>query len=312
MDEVIVKDKLAFLEAHLGKYIFNPRNNESVFFCPFCNHRKKKLTINLQSNIWNCWVCNQSGKGLQRIFKHLGDNVGLEIYEKFYNAIDKVTDKPEQSAQIKLPDGFVPIYGNDSFIAKVTKEYLTSRGIDINDILKYKLGMSSIDYRYKNRVIFPSFGKNGHLNYIVARTILQKEEIKYINSHVYSGYKNTIVINELNIDFGEPLVLVEGIFDLMKSVRNTVPLCSNDLNEKSVLFGEIVKNRTQIFLALDSDATKMSYKIAKKFLKYGNEVLFVDLLPYKDPGSITKHEFSERLKQAKNVTEKDLLLCRLY
>jgi transcription elongation factor Elf1 len=37
------------------------RNNEVAFYCPFCNHYKQKLQVNMESRNWHCWVCNARG-----------------------------------------------------------------------------------------------------------------------------------------------------------------------------------------------------------------------------------------------------------
>ena len=36
-------------------------NGEQAFHCPFCNHHKKKLQVNTETQKWHCWVCNKGG-----------------------------------------------------------------------------------------------------------------------------------------------------------------------------------------------------------------------------------------------------------
>ena len=313
LQENQIDEKLRFLESVLGSYKFNKLKNEADFFCVFCDHHKRKLSINIQFDLWNCWVCRQSGKGLQNIFKYLGDDKSLDTYNKYYNTVSNKTSYIEntQAVSIKLPSDFTPLTSeNDSFIFNKAKEYLDKRGIEQQDILKYKLGVCLSDEKFKNRVIFPSFDRNGNLNYFIGRDIFNGP-IKYSNVHVYKGYKNTIILNELNLDFTKPLVLVEGFFDLLKSIPNTTPLGSNDLSERSFLFDAIVKNKTDIFIALDSDAKTMSFEIANKLMKFGINCHFVNLEPFKDPGTMTKKEFVVRFELAKQITESDALLNRI-
>ena len=118
-------------------------------------------------------------------------------------------------------------------------------------------------------------------------------------------------MNELNLDFNKPLVLVEGFFDMLKSVDNTTPLGSNDLSERSLLFDKIIKSKTEVVIALDSDAKKRSFEIADKLMRNGINTYFVDLAPYKDPGTMTKEEFVMRFNSAKPITETSILLARM-
>ena len=48
------------LEKVLNKS-YQMKNGEHAFYCPFCNHHKKKLQINTETQKWHCWVCNTGG-----------------------------------------------------------------------------------------------------------------------------------------------------------------------------------------------------------------------------------------------------------
>ena len=66
---------LNLLESVLGKSKPTSKGNHS-FHCPFCNHHKPKLEINLQTNEkkenpWHCWVCNTKGKTIKTLFNKL-------------------------------------------------------------------------------------------------------------------------------------------------------------------------------------------------------------------------------------------------
>ena len=313
LSETQIDEKIRFLESILGKCKFNKIENKADFYCVFCEHHKRKLTIKIDIDIWGCWVCKQSGKGLQKIFRHLHDEKNLELYNKHYNTVSNKTSYVEntQAISIKLPSDFTPLTSeNNSFVFNKAKEYLDMRGIEQQDILKYKLGVCLSDEKFKNRVIFPSFDKNGNLNYFIGRDIFNGP-IKYSNVHVYKGYKNTIILNELNIDFTKPLVLVEGFFDLLKSIPNTTPLGSNDLSERSLLFDTIVKTKTDVFIALDTDAKARSLEIAGKLMRFGVNCHLVNIEPFKDPGAMTKKEFAIRFEAAEQIIQSDILLNRM-
>ena len=37
---------------------YEMKGGEHAFHCPFCNHHKKKLQVNFETQKWHCWVCN--------------------------------------------------------------------------------------------------------------------------------------------------------------------------------------------------------------------------------------------------------------
>ena len=83
---VVVKVK--FLESFLGEGTNVSRNNDIAFYCPKCNHRKKKLAINLSQNKnghwgkYHCWVCGDDfkGKNLISLLRHLHRNDLISKY----------------------------------------------------------------------------------------------------------------------------------------------------------------------------------------------------------------------------------------
>jgi hypothetical protein len=47
--------KLQVLNKYLGQH--SPKSSTNIaFHCPFCRHPKKKLEIDVQSGLWNCWI----------------------------------------------------------------------------------------------------------------------------------------------------------------------------------------------------------------------------------------------------------------
>ena len=62
---------LASIENILGKSHKRARGNHA-FNCPFCNHRKPKLEINMHTNeegknFWECWVCQTRGQSIRSL-----------------------------------------------------------------------------------------------------------------------------------------------------------------------------------------------------------------------------------------------------
>lgn len=304
-----MKKQLDFLERFLGKA--DIVSDEALFFCQFCHHHKKKLSVNLKSGVYKCWVCGRHGRSIHFLLKPFCSNEEIKLVHKLFKG---TVEQPKFDFIPVLPQGFVPLTGNEkSTVMRPFFNYLAGRGVSDEQIFQFKLGVTFDDDKFKRRIIFPSFDASGFLNFAIGRSLDDNVFQKYNNIDVPKGWKNNIVINELNIDFEKPLVLVEGFFDLFNAGDNATFLAGNDLSVFSRLFSKIVENNTEVYLALDSDATKFQMRLANKLYRHGISVYLADLLLYgKDPGSISKEQFQECLSQSKPFTEKDYLLLKVH
>ena len=293
------------LKKYLGDcYISGP---EHLYNCPFCHHRKKKLSVNMSSGMWKCWVCDKRGRNVAGLLRCLGVKVeGLEKTSK------KQEEKEEEIFVITLPEDFIPICNltNGSLTHKKCFNYLDKRGITHQDALQHKIGIS-FSGSFNNRLIFPSFDRDGNLNFFTGRTI-DNHPIKYFVPKTPKGYKNTIILNELNIDWTKPVIIVEGFIDLIKTgMTNVIPLFGSTLHKSSRLFAEIVKNRTDIYLCLDEDAKDKQFHIINDLLRQGIAVYMVDIGHYSDIGEMPKGEFEKCLGNAKLINENSLIKERI-
>ena len=143
---------------------------------------------------------------------------------------------------------------------------------------------------------------DGKCNFFVGRTYT-KHWKKYVNAEE----SKDIIFNELYVDWDEDVVLCEGVFDAIK-VPNSIPILGSTLREDSKLFGQIVKNDSAIYLALDPDAESKIEKLVASLLRYGIEVYKVPIAPYKDVGEMSKEEFLRRKDAAKLIKNSDNLL----
>jgi DNA primase len=316
----MLENKFQFLEKFLGKGKFYKAQKEGVFYCPFCKHHKPKLSVNLETNQFHCWVCNKGGKRLDHLIKNNASSDDIREYRKSFHLEDKEILEREKAHQeelanykISLPKDYVFLLDyKDSILGSKAYKYLIERGITDEDILRHKIGYSVTDDKYKGRIILPSFSAAGELNFFCARLVDKNDQkLKYDAEHTPRGYLKSIILNELNIDFTKPLTIVEGFIDMLKANENTVPLFSNYLREDTKLFNEIVKNRTQVFLALDRDATSNALRIARHLIAYDVECFFVDVFPFKDVGEMTKEKFLSHLEKAEKIDEETLFLNKV-
>jgi len=305
-----MKEKLNILCDILGRYYKS--NEEYLFKCPHCNHHKNKFSVNIEKNVYKCWICDARGKSLFRIIRRFGDFKQQEKWKELSGKKENLEDinflfeKEEKQEQreiiLELPENFRTLTRpSNSRSHRAALRYLTSRGIDKEDILRWKIGYCDSG-KFRDRIIIPSFNEDGDLNYYIARTFSDAYK-RYLNPSV----SRDIVFNELYVDFSEEVMIVEGAFDAIKS-KNAVPILGSTIRETSKLFRRIVQNDTPVLLALDPDAKKKTEAIKKMFLKYGIEVRQLKYEDERDLGDMSKEEVKSLLKKAKLVNSYDSLI----
>ena len=312
MVNVSRENKLKTLNKVLGA--FYKKGEEALFRCPRCDHHKKKLSINIEKNVFKCWVCDWSGKNLYRIIRQYGDNDTRYHWKSFQDKIEiekfshKLFAGEEETAaaNLSLPEEFISLANSTLPSTSIYPlNYLKSRGIDKKTIIKWKIGYCPKG-EYASRVIIPSFDKKGEVNYFVSRAYDGGWK-KYLNPKV----SKNIIFNHPYINFDEDIILVEGVFDAMKAGDNSIPLLGSTLSEESKLFNEIVRNDSVLYLALDPDATKKTNKLISLFLKYDIRTHVVDISGYEDVGEMHASEFFKRKETAALLNSNNYLLSRI-
>lgn len=268
--------------------------------CPGKEHegkKKTKLSVNVVTDVFNCWSCSFKGRSLAPIFSLKRNNPDLEEYNsgKRSLVLEKEVDLP-----VKLPDNFQLIYGNNDYRINKLKQYLYSRGIDDDLILRYKMGCT-FSGDFLGRIIIPSFDEFGNLNFFVARSVYDIEP-KY---SLPNSKKKDIIFNDLMIDWKKPIILVEGVLDSIVH-SNSIPLLGKTLKQDSKLFQKIVAKNAKVFVALDDDAEKYTFKIAKLLESYCLEVLVVPMTGH-DQSEMGIDKFRECLLNSRSVEMRDII-----
>ena len=305
-----MNEKLSILHNILGRSFKS--NEEHLFACPYCNHHKNKFSVNVEKNVYKCWICDARGNNLFRVVRRFGNFSQQEKWKELtgfkqdlgeFDRLFEVEVVVEQREQIlEVPQGFKSLTRPSNSKSHLrAQKYLTERGINKYDILKWKIGYTT-EGPFKNRIIIPSFNKDGNLNYFIARTFADDYR-RYMNPPI----SRNIVFNELYVDFDEEVMIVEGVFDAIKA-HNAVPILGSTIRESSKLFRKIVKNDTPVLMALDPDARKKSEYIKKLFLKYGIEVREIEYPDERDIGEMSKKEVSVLSQKAKFVKSYDSLI----
>jgi len=298
-----IKEKLLqLLSEVLGSYS-NHGHDEVSFHCPFCHHHKKKLAINLDTQKWQCWVCNSKGKSLYPLFKSLNSDDSIFVRLRKITGEKKYKPKnneEETEIYFSLPKEFIPLVdAPNTYETKNVANYLKKRGITKEDVIKYNIGYCS-EGSYKNYVIIPSYDESGKLNYFVARNYYQSG-MKYKNPPIS---RNQVIL-ENTISYDLPLVLVEGVFDAIATKRNAIPLLGKQLPPK--LFDKILERGVKdVYIMLDNDAKTEALDITKK-LQDQHINTYVVKLGSKDPNDLGFKEVTKLLSHAKQTDFSELV-----
>ena len=286
------------------------KGNELAFYCPFCNHHKQKLQVNTETQKWHCWNCNSGGKKLTSLLRKLDvDRKIISIIREIYGDTNWTPQQDDAETKVFIqlpkefislseePKGFNPEYKHAMF-------YLTQRGIGMKEIIKYNIGYCK-EGLYSRRVIIPSYDLNGQLNYFISRSYYTEEKMKYKNPPI----SKNIIAFESQINWNEPIILCEGVFDAITIKRNAIPLLgkfpSKQLVEKIFMSGV-----SDIVISLDNDAINEALKAAEYFRKQGINVKMMYLRD-KDASDMGYEKFYEELTKTKEFSSEELLLNKI-
>jgi len=307
---------ISSVESVLGKGK-KTSNGNVAHFCPFCNHHKRKLEIQMVTNSkgenpWNCWTCQRKGRKLINLYKQL--NTGYEKIVELNNALGVITKD--------INNLFTEYHGNKSSYLSLPKEYKSfldaentpdyrnalkylreDRGFTNFDIIKYHLGYCNSG-QYKHKIIIPSYNISGSLNFFVGRDFYDSS-FKHKNPNV----SKDIIGFELYINWNLPVILVEGAIDAMTIKRNAIPLFGKTIPDE--LRKRLIEKKVKaIYVCLDKDAQKQALAVAEEFIKEGIIVYFVNLQE-KDPNEIGFEPMIKIIKETKPLSFSDLIRYKL-
>lgn len=300
---------LTIFENSLGKYRQTGDDNYA-FFCPFCNHYKRKLEINLETFNYHCWTCNPKfgGKNFYFLFRLL-PNISQSNLEKIKDYTNTPIYKKKNSIDtyLRLPDEFKSLETASPCLEyKHAIQYLKKRGITNLDIKKYKLGFCD-GGEYANRIIIPSYNSDGELSFFTGRTFFEGPRA-YKNPKI----SKNIVFFENLVSWNHPIILCEGPFDAMAIKRNAIPLLGK-LMSQDLLYKIKLNSVSDIYVCLDSDAKKDAMLIAEQLIKDdADRNVYLVELHGKDPSEIGFSEIKNAIKKARKLDFKGLVYSKLF
>ena len=191
------------LESVLGpsKSSRGARGEQSaVFTCPSCNHRKKKLTVNLVTQQFQCWVCNFKGHRAFKLLKEAKANPKaydtLKSIDSEYKFKKSKQPKPDPTS-LQLPKEIEPIISSSAVLSRHALHYLKGRGVTEQDIVKYNIHYSEtgdlkngFEHELKREIIAIATDKK-HLTYLECKHqfmlgVLESSE--YLNDNILGKF----------------------------------------------------------------------------------------------------------------------------
>lgn len=218
----------------------NPSKGQVAYDCPMCSAEKGmprgdgkgNLEINYEHGVFNCWACGQRN-GMKGRIPYLIKRFGNKDLLKEYYLLKPETEYKEKEIKLisELPKEFIPFSKhNNSLIYKQGLDYLYRR--NVNDVLidRFNIGYAE-EGTYQKRIIIPSYGINGEVNFFSNRSIETKTGFaiswpKYKNPE---ADKDAIIFNEKLLSWNSTIYLVEGAFDHIV-VPNSIPLLGKTLS----------------------------------------------------------------------------------
>ncbi len=294
----------------LGSGKATARNNYA-YHCPFCNHHKPKLEVNLTENRegknpWHCWACDARGTTIYNLFKQLKTDVSKFTELKSLVKTSKSIKETQVVSSVVLPTEYISLNNVDTsdIMARHALAYLKNRHVSKYDIIKYNIGYCK-EGLYKNMIILPTYDKDGNINYYTARSFEKEPYVKYRNPSA----SRDVIPNEHLINWNVPVILCEGLFDAMAIKRNAIPLLGKNI--QSSLMKKIVTSVVdKIYIALDRDAIKQALKFCERLMAEGKEVYLVDLQD-KDPSEMGFKNFTKLIQKTVPLTYYNLMEHKL-
>jgi len=281
------------------------KQNEYMWWSPFVSHHKPKLQVNIETGKWHCWVSNQGGHNLFQLLKQVGaDRSAYKELSEIVGSTFYSSEKKVSTEVLTLPKEIKYFDEVDSVFKLHALRFLYSRGITDTDIMRYSIGYCT-EGIYQNRIIVPSYDSDGMLNYFIGRDFYSGG-MKYKNPPI----SKDIIGFDLYVNWNEPLILCEGVFDAIAIKNNSIPLFGKTILPK--LYKKIIEKRVkQIVISLDDDAFKDSLKMTNDFMNMGIDVRFVKLKG-KDPSEIGYEKMVSELFNSQRVNFKELMRMKLY
>jgi hypothetical protein len=271
MTSLELKDKII---NELSPYKYSQTESHMILWCPFCDdrsHSHAHLYFAKDTLKWHCFMCGTSGNRPFELLEKYGIHINYYDYlDLFLKDVDVVRESVELEEDNEELKEFAEQYKNiqpntDAY------NYLKTRLISDYDIeFSWKLWD-----KYPEYIFWVYFDANYKIKYYIGRNYVNpKPKKKYLNAKNLSVpfvvfHKQDPLFIAKKEKYG--IFLVEGIFDAYNTPFTAVPLFSKNINSSLItdISNYCFTNNAFPIIAVDSDAEKERYTIAKKLFDNG-------------------------------------------
>ena len=269
-------DKLDILQKAFGEY--QKIGKEYMFFCPEkCHETKKKLSVNLDKNVYKCWKCGDlRGNDIRFLIlkyaKHLiKEWNSVEPYRGVVGDEHKEVEQKWYFTDWKKWNRFLYLEWDKQCDA--VHEYLEKKKITRDKALLWSIRVSALE---RNTLLLPSFGADGEVTYFSKRKF--SGDYKFFKPN--APYE---IFNEFWLNFNKPIYLIENAYDAMRfDITETMPILGSDFRRYTSFIEKCIVGETQVSVFLDVDAEEKAYQIFDNLLGMGVNAQIVDNIFKKD------------------------------
>jgi DNA primase len=266
--------------------------------CPFptCGDHKWHCGVNLESGMFNCYICGNSGHftKLITLLEKCSFSKSQTLYKHLLDSKSSWTNPAQAQRSVKIyTEGHYPLESTETF-HQLHLNYLKNRGFDFPEriIEKYKLRACFNIGKFKFRIIIPYF-LNGQLVTFTARDIMGGG-ITYKDC---PPEESAIPVKETlyNIDnVKDRILIVEGPGDVWKIGDGAVATSTTNYSKGQVEMLKRLKNKgvKKIFIMFDAEknAIKKAEKLAWDLESIYGYVEVIKLSSPGDPGEMNEGE----------------------
>lgn len=292
--------------------------------CPFCksvnykgNYHPFRFYMGVSNRLYKCHNCGESGAVISFIAKVDGISI-RDVFDKYilgdyvYNLPEKLEShlddmekkyekKNDKVYPVEIPKSFIPIFPTTN-VNKDALKYLLNRGINNRSIIEEMNLMfcPSGNGIWSNRLIFPVYFNGSPVGY-QGRDITGKSKPKYYISPNFK--KSKIIYNYDKVFHADEIVIVEGLFDLMKCWSyNPICLFGATISQAQIDWLVKMPNLKRVILAVDHD-TKLDGKLEKLIDKLSPlwNIYSLDIPHDKDAGDMSFSEISSLINNKSPV-----------
>ena len=314
--------------------------------CPACGNSNKKVYLNAETGLGNCFVCGETFNKATFINKTLG----LNWRETFSNMTDTLKEQGwrpkretavavENTDQIKLPLSFaLPTDDGQNLV------YLEKRGVT-GEVAKYfhlrycsdgwwnftKADGSKSGQKFDERVIIPVYDLDGELKTFQGRDVTGTAEKRYLFPMGLPG-TGAFLYNGQNALATKRIVMCEGVFDVIAAknhldtepiLRDVVPVGSFGKHlsygrlDGDDQLGRLIKLKargvSQVTMMWDGEVKALTAAItAGEIIKRIGIEVRIGLLPKdKDPNEVPASVFNAAYNDAQVLTPQLAVKWRL-